>query len=68
MNSREKLFFKNITLHKSMSYTKREDEERVNKLKENFRLQQQNRLLKKEQFKKKNNNIYKRLITWLFKK
>ncbi len=64
MNPREKLFFKNVELYKSMSYKKREEEKLVKDLQCKFR----NELIEKrnKQKLKHKTSIYRKLINWLY--
>jgi hypothetical protein len=67
MNSRERLFFKNVELHKSMSYRKKEDKENVDKMRNKYRKE----LMEKQEIKakqiKKYNSIFYRCIMYIFK-
>lgn len=67
MNSRERLFFKNVELQKSMSYRKREDKENV----DNMRQKYTEELMKKQEHKAKiihrNNSVFYRLIRYIVK-
>lgn len=67
LNSRERLFFKNVKLHKSMSYQKREDKENVDKMKQKY----MEELMKKQDEKAKmiyrNKSIFYRLIRYIVK-
>lgn len=64
MNSREKLFFKNVELYKSMSYKKKEEEKLVKELQCKFR----NELIekRKKQKLKHKTTIYRNFINWLY--
>lgn len=65
MNGREKMFFKDIKLHRSMSYTKKLDEEFVRDSREKYRRE----LMKKQEDKaraiKRNNSIIFRIIRYI---
>lgn len=67
MNGRERLFFRNIELHKSMSYRKREDKENVDKMRDKFAKE----LMKQQEIKankmKKYNSVFYRLIMYILK-
>jgi len=65
MNSREKLFFRNVKLYKSMSYKKREEEEKVSNMKTEFRNKQRERIAAREKVKKRN-SFLNRLYYLLF--
>lgn len=67
MNSRERLFFKNVELQKSMSYRKREDKENVDKMRQKYKEE----LMKKQEHKAiiihRNNSVFYRLIRYIIK-
>jgi hypothetical protein len=65
-NTSRDMFFKNVVLHKSMSYRKREDEEFVRDSREKYRKE----LMKKQEERAKKlaraNSIYYRLLRYIF--
>jgi hypothetical protein len=65
-NTSREMFFKNVVLHKSMSYRKREDEEFVRDSREKYKRE----LMKKQEERAKklarSNSIYYRLIRFFF--
>ena len=58
MNSRDKLFFKNVTLHKSVSYRKKEEKEEVDKMRDKYMKE----LMKKQEEKSKKIQRHNSLI------
>lgn len=65
MNGRDKLFFRDVKLYKSMSYKKREEEEKVSNMKTEFRNKQRERIAAREKVKKRN-SFLNRLYYLLF--
>lgn len=64
--SRESLFFKNVKLHKSMSYMKKEDIEHVKEIRHKFKQDLLKKQKDKKEFIKTHNNISNLLLRWLF--
>lgn len=62
MNSREKLFFKNVELYRSMSLRKRMDEEEIELKRKRFREELVER--KKKSREKKKETIYNRIMKY----
>ena len=62
MNSRERLFFKNVELHKSMSYRKREDKENVDKMRNKYVKELMDKQEEKAKILKKKNNIFNKIF------
>lgn len=65
MNARERLFFRNVTLHKSVSYKKREDEKHVKDMRERFQYEQVKRADKLEREIRKQNTIFRKIYRWI---
>lgn len=65
MNARDRLFFKNVELHKSVSYRIKEDKEKVARMRREYR----DELMKKQEEKanqlKKYNSLFYRLISYI---
>lgn len=64
--SRESLFFKNVKLHKSMSYMQKEDIEHVKEIRHKFKQDLLKKQKDKKEFIKTHNNISNLLLRWLF--
>lgn len=65
MNSRERLFFKNVELHKSMSYRKREDKENVDKMRNKYRNELMKQQEEKAMYIQKHKSIFYRLLHFI---
>lgn len=65
---RESLFFRNVELHKSMSYRKKEDKEKVDKMREKYKLELMKQQEEKAKQIKKMNCIFYRIIMYITKR
>lgn len=66
MNTREKLFFKNVVLHKSMSYKKELDKQAVIEMRNNYKKELKERQQKKDKAIKENNSLIKIIKTYIY--
>ncbi len=64
MNGRERLFFKDVKLHKSMSYIKKEDKENVDKMRKKYTREYLERVEKKQKLLEKHRSILYRIINF----
>lgn len=66
MNERERLFFKNVILHKSMSYKRDLDKQAVIQMRNNFRKELKERQRKRDEAIKANNSFINIIKTYIY--
>jgi hypothetical protein len=65
-NTSRESFFRNVVLHKSMSYRKREDEEFVKESRERYRKELMAKQEEKAKILKRKNNIFNKIFRIVF--